>query len=218
MTEHKKEIADLAARNAEMLRFFESHTVGYDDVHMKMMDNKRRITDKLPENPRRILDLGAGTGLELIPLFERYPDAQVVALDLTPSMLEDLKKRPFADRVETVCGSFFTAEFGLDYDAVISSAALHHFDEVDKLSLYRKIYVCLRPGGRFINSDRCVATQAEQEERFRELREEPGKYVHHDTPLTVENERILLTEAGFTEFEAEAMPDGKYTVITVVKK
>lgn len=35
-------------------------------------------------NPKRILDIGTGTGIWAIEMAEQYPDAQVIGIDLSP--------------------------------------------------------------------------------------------------------------------------------------
>lgn len=101
-------------------------------------------------------------------------------------------------------------EFGTGYDAVISTSALHHFTEEDKVRLYRKALECLKPGGIFINSDKCVETQAEQDHAFKEFEEDPNKYRHMDTPLTPENECKVMRAAGFAKVSAEPIEDSNY--------
>lgn len=210
---------DLKKRAENMRNFFNRKAAEneYDCVHLRMMGNKEPIVRTLPEGTKRVLDLGGGTGLELIPLFERFPGACVTVVDVAEEMLAQLMKRPFADRVNIVCGDFFFVDFGERYDAVISTAALHHFDEENKTRLYRKALKSLRPGGRLINSDKCVLTQEEQDYGFRELAEEPNKYNHMDTPLTPENECRILAEAGFVNVSAEPIPGSNYFLITAVR-
>ena len=210
---------DLKKRAENMRGFFNSKAAGdaYDCVHLKMMNSKEPIARMLPEGTRRVLDLGGGTGLELIPLFERFPDARVTVIDVAEEMLAQLKKRPFADRVECICGDFFDADFGTGYDAVISTSALHHFTEADKTRLFEKALKSLRPGGMLINSDKCSATQEEQDYAFRELEEEPDKYRHMDTPLTPENELRVMKAAGFGAVRAEPIPDSDYFLMTGVR-
>lgn len=210
---------DLKKRAENMRQFFNKKASedAYDCVHLKMMGNKEPITQMLPEGTMRVLDLGGGTGLELIPLFNRFPEARVTVVDVAEEMLEQLKERPFADRVEIICGDFFFVDFGGGYDAVISTSALHHFEEEDKERLYRKVFDCLRPGGMIVNSDKCVGTQEEQDAGFRELAEEPNKYAHMDTPLTRENEMKLLRSAGFENVNAPLIPETAYALISAVK-
>jgi len=48
--------------------------------------------DGLPP-PRRALDLGTGTGVVATALARRYPEAEIVAVDLSPAMLEEARRR-----------------------------------------------------------------------------------------------------------------------------
>jgi malonyl-CoA O-methyltransferase len=49
----------------------------------------RERLDGYPEwSPRRILDVGCGPGVALAPLAQRFPDAEIVALDLALPMLQ----------------------------------------------------------------------------------------------------------------------------------
>jgi len=210
---------DLKKRAENMRNFFNLKAAedAYDCVHLTMMNSKEPITKALPEGTKRVLDLGAGTGLELIPLFERFPEARVTVIDVAEEMLDQLRKRDFADRVEIICGDFFFTDFGNGYDAVISTSALHHFTQEDKTRLYKKCLDCLRPGGMLINSDKCVETQAEQDYAFKELAEEPEKYRHMDTPLTPENERQALEDAGFTGVSVQSVPQSNYSLMTGIK-
>ena len=208
---------DLKKRSLSMQTFFNERVDGYDNAHAGLMESKERLTHTLPDNTRSVLDLGAGTGLELTALFERFPDARVTAVDISEKMLEQLSARPFGDRVTCLAGDFFEVPFGEGYDAVISTSALHHFTREDKTVLYAKILASLRPGGLFINSDWVAQTQEEEDERFLELEENPQGRSHIDTPLTIENERIALTEAGFAEIEFRENIPESYT-LSVARK
>lgn len=201
-----------------MRTFFNEKAEGYDDVHMKMIKNKDRITELLPGDACRVLDLGAGTGLELLSLYERFPEARVTAVDISENQLKMLEKRPFADKMQLVCGDFFDTDFGSDYDAVISSAALHHFDEPEKRVLYKKIFDCLKNGGVFINSDRVLDTYEQQLDNFELFRTDPTHWRHFDTPLSLCREETLLTETGFRSFRHEVLPQGENYMLTYVRK
>jgi ubiquinone/menaquinone biosynthesis C-methylase UbiE len=43
--------------------------------------------------PRRALDLGTGTGVVALALAERYPEADVVGIDLSPGMIEEARRK-----------------------------------------------------------------------------------------------------------------------------
>ena len=107
MNEHM----NLTERAIDMRVFFDRKADGYDDVHRSFMETKTALTEALPDGTRRVLDLGGGTGLELFPLFERFPDAVVTVIDVSEKMLDALCRRPFADRVRPVPGDFFEVDF-----------------------------------------------------------------------------------------------------------
>src|SRR5262249_50492761 len=46
----------------------------------------------MPE-PRRVLDLGTGTGVVALALAERYAAADVVGIDLSPGMIEEARQK-----------------------------------------------------------------------------------------------------------------------------
>ncbi len=208
---------DLKERNQTLKEFFDRKTIGYDDVHSKFMESKRALTEALPDNTEKVLDLGAGTGMELIPLVERFPNVRIAAADISEDMLSVLRGRPFAEQVTYIVGDFFDTDFGNGYDAMISTSALHHFAPEDKVRLYRKVYEALRPGGLFVNSDKTAPNPAAQETDFRELAEDPHRWPHMDTPLTVGAECTVLEQAGFRIREVRPMPNEGYFLFVAEK-
>lgn len=192
---------NLKDRTKEMQNFFADRVDTYDDVHNVHMNTKKAITEHLDGDPKEIIDLGAGTGLELTYLFERFPKVHVTAIDATQEMLNELAKRPFVSNVTIVCGDFFDVNFGEKKDAVISSASLHHFDVNDKKILYQKIYNCLKEGGQFLNADKLADSLEDQERDLKEYLEDPHRWPHMDTPLCEEVERKILKNVGFRDIE-----------------
>ena len=208
---------NLKERSLSMRTFFNERVDEYDGVHAEFMESKERLIKALPDGCERLIDLGAGTGLELTALFERFPNARVKAIDISEKMLEQRTARGLGERVESVVGDFFDVPFGEGYDAVISTSALHHFGRDDKTVLYRKIYNCLTDGGVFVNSDWVAQSQKEEDEHFKELEENPLGKSHIDTPLTAENERIALTAAGFSNIEFHSNVPENYAVVVARK-
>ncbi|WP_202869166.1 class I SAM-dependent methyltransferase [Kribbella antibiotica] len=94
------------------------------------------ITEWLPvrSTPRRIIDLGAGTGAGTFALLDRFPDAQVVAVDSSPEHLRRLREKAGTDsRVETVQADLDADWPGLGTaDLVWASASLHHLADPDR--------------------------------------------------------------------------------------
>lgn len=208
---------NLKERDVNIGKFFDDIIERYDKRHLQEINNKNIITTALNSNTVKVLDLGVGTGLELIALFNRFPDVEVVAIDISEKMIQKLKKRDFSHKVKAICGDFFETDFGGVYDAVISSAALHHFNEKDKELLFKKIYNSLKENGQFINSDRFAENQEEQNRLMKEYEENPNSKPHMDTPLTVENEIKILKRVGFKNIQVDLVDNVKYRLIKAEK-
>lgn len=208
---------NLYERNQKVRAFFNEKIETYDDVHSAFMKTKKALADNLESGTKKILDLGAGTGLELIYIFESFPDAEVTVIDITENMLEELKKRSFADHVTTICGDFFEVEFGDNYDAVISTSALHHFKKEEKIKLYKKVYDSLKENGQFINCDKIALTQEIEDRQLYELEHNIENYRHIDTPLTVEHELEVLKNVGFNEITVNNVDKDDYRLIKTRK-
>ena len=209
---------NLKERNEKVRDFFNGRIDSYDDVHAQYMDTKAELGDNLDKDANNILDLGGGTGLELIHLFELFPDVHVTVIDITENMVEKLKTRDFADRVTAICGDFFEVEFGDNYDAVISTSALHHFKLEEKIKLYKKIHDCLKEKGQFINCDKIAQTDEIEEHQLYELEHNIENYKHIDTPLTVEHEIELLKRVGFQDITSSNVDIEDYSLIKSRKR
>ena len=194
---------DLNKRANEMNEFFNRVVdIDYDERHLKLIEAKEKIIDFLPKNIEKIIDLGTGTGLQLIKLYKVYPNVHTTAIDISDGMLKKLEERHISDNITIVNKSFFDYDFENDIDAVISTQALHHFEPNDKLTLYKKVFDCLKNDGVFVNEDYF----AENEETEKQLFEDyynlvRGEGKHYDTPLTIEHEIEILKEAGFSKIE-----------------
>ncbi|WP_420000199.1 class I SAM-dependent methyltransferase [Streptomyces boninensis] len=113
------------------------------------------ITAWLPlaDQPRRIVDLGSGTGAGTFALLERFPDAQVTAVDASVGHLRQLREkacaRGVAERVRTVQADLDDADWpdlGLP-DLVWASASMHHMAQPDRA--LHHVRELLAPGGLF---------------------------------------------------------------------
>lgn len=194
---------DLNKRANEMNEFFNRVVdIDYDEKHMQLIEAKEKIIDFLPEQVDKVIDLGTGTGLQLIKLYRKYPNVHTTAIDISDGMLKKLEERHISDNITIVNKSFFDYDFGMDVDAVISTQALHHFEPSHKLTLYKKVYDCLKADGVFINEDYFAEDEDSEKQGFEDyynLIRGEGK--HYDTPLTIEHETEILKEAGFSSVE-----------------
>ena len=211
---------DLYEKNQEMKQFFNEKSENYELRHKELglMDNKLKITEYLNDDLKHILDLGVGSGLELIPLFKRFPNVNITAIDIAENMLDILKERDFAEKIEIICGDFFEIDFGKEkYDAVISSAALHHFTKEEKRILYKKIFDSLKENSQFINSDKFAKSNIEEIEFQKKYETNTDPEKHIDTPLSVEHERSLLEEVGFKNITFIEINSEKYKLLVCDK-
>ncbi|MEU1528519.1 class I SAM-dependent methyltransferase [Streptomyces fagopyri] len=120
-----------------------------------LADHIAAITAWLPitSTPGRIVDLGCGTGTGTFALLDRFPDADVTAVDSSAEHLHRLRERArtegVQDRVRTVRADLDAAdwpELGSP-DLVWASASMHHM--ADPASALSKVYDTLAPGGLF---------------------------------------------------------------------
>jgi tRNA (cmo5U34)-methyltransferase len=100
---------------------------------------------------RRVLDLGAGTGLMSEAVLERYPAAELVLLDGAAEMLGQARERLPA--VTTIVADLRDELPAGPFDAVVSALAIHHLEHPAKRELLGRVRDLLRPGGVFVNAE-----------------------------------------------------------------
>ena len=75
-------------------RRFSKAAASYSDGDFFAREVDRRMQERLDYvkvEPKRILDLGCSRGASLVSLAERYPDAQLIGLDVAPAMLSEAR-------------------------------------------------------------------------------------------------------------------------------
>lgn len=175
------------ARHASEYVTSESHAGGEDLV---------RLVELADPDPGWIaLDVATGgghTAIALAPLV-----ARVVALDLTPKMLE-VASGYAAERgvtgIEFVEGDAERLPFDdATFDLVTCRIAAHHFPDVDRF--VAEVLRVLKPGGRFVLQDQCVPTSTgagTYVNVFERLRD-PS----HVCALSLEGWTVTLQRVGF---------------------
>lgn len=112
--------------------------------------------------PKRILDLGAGTGLLSNFWYQCFSKAEYVLVDIAGEMLEVARKR-FAG-LENVSYQIMDYSKELpkeEFDVIVSALSIHHLEDENKKELFSRIYDKLPSGGLFINYDQFCAGTAE---------------------------------------------------------
>lgn len=119
------------------------------------------ITANINE-PKCILDLGAGTGLLSYFWYNRFPHSEYVLVDIAEEMLKIAKKRfKGADNVSYQILDYSKALPNAEFDAIISALSIHHLENEDKEELFQHIYDKLPNGGLFVNYDQFCAGQTD---------------------------------------------------------
>jgi trans-aconitate methyltransferase len=76
--------------------FFDSVAVGWDERvrsdSPEYLEPLVAALDRLEASPGRILDIGTGTGAAALELADRYPDAEVVGIDVSAEMVKEVKR------------------------------------------------------------------------------------------------------------------------------
>jgi malonyl-CoA O-methyltransferase len=131
-------------------RAFEAAAAGYDLAAVLQREIADRLLERLDYvrlEPRRILDLGCGTGYAVQPLHRRYRRAEVVALDFALPMLQQARRRgSWLRRPHCLCAdaeSLPLAEGSVDL--ILSNATLQWCNDLN--GTFRECLRVLRPGG-----------------------------------------------------------------------
>lgn len=128
-----------------------------------------KLVDPQGDRKLRILDIAAGHGLFGIAFAKNNPQAEITAVDWQAVLdvaKDNAQKAGVADRYQTKAGSAFDVDFGTDYDLVLLTNFLHHFDPPTCESLLRKVHAALADGGRAVtlefvpNDDRVTPPDA----------------------------------------------------------
>ena len=108
-------------------------------------DARMRLVQAVAEvRPRRVLEVGCGWG-ELAEWIARETGADVVAVDLSPRMVDLARERGVAARLADVQQlPFVDGEF----DCVVAAWMLYHVPDLHRA--LSEVVRVLRPGGRFV--------------------------------------------------------------------
>jgi trans-aconitate 2-methyltransferase len=178
----------------------------YDSLPLPHLGWGRRTLGRLPlRGDERVMDAGCGTGRDTEALLEHLPNGQVVAVDGSVRMLEQLRRRLAGrlDRVEVVPADLTQPlPFEGEVDAVFSVAAFHWIP--DHAALFSSLASRLRSGGRLVSDCGGRGNIASVNAAIAEVRgTTPGDWEF----AGVEDTELRLREAGFTEVEVRLRPD-----------
>lgn len=138
---------------ARARRRFDQAAAGYDSVAVLQREIADRLLERLDYvrlEPRRILDLGTGTGYAIDGLQRRYRKAQVIALDFAQGMLRQARQRGgLLRRPLCVCADAEALPLTDGaVDLIVSNATLQWCNDLERT--FDECRRVLRPGGLFM--------------------------------------------------------------------
>jgi 2-polyprenyl-3-methyl-5-hydroxy-6-metoxy-1,4-benzoquinol methylase len=117
----------------------------------------------------KVLDIAAGHGIFGLSVAKQNPTAHIYAAywkNVLEVATKNAQAMGVADRHHLLPGSAFETDLGSDYDLVLITNFLHHFDPPTCTAFMRKVHAVLKPGGRAAiaelvpNSDRVTPPTA----------------------------------------------------------
>jgi ubiquinone/menaquinone biosynthesis C-methylase UbiE len=112
--------------------------------------------DAISCKPRRILDLGCGTGSTTVMLKQAFPDAEVIGLDLSPYMLFAAERKAKAARLNIQWCHGNAEQTGFpdaSFDLVTASLLFHETPPATAKSILRECFRLLQAGGEVLILD-----------------------------------------------------------------
>jgi len=174
------------------------------DEFPRRVEGESVLLEQVPTGVERILDLGTGDGRLLALLQADRPGMAGVGIDFSEAMLAAARKRFDGDgRIELVEHDLCKPlpELG-QFDAVVSSFAIHHLEHERKRSLYGEAFDLLPPGGVFANFEHVASATDRLHLAFFEAIEE---LIENEDPsdrlLDVETQLDWLREIGFDDVD-----------------
>ena len=106
---------------------------------------------------KKIVDLGAGTGLLTKEIYKLYPNAHYLLIDIAKDMLKIAEERfKGLDNFEFIEYNYVEDIPVKNCDLICSALSIHHLGNGDKENLYKNIYKKLDEDGCFINLDQFI--------------------------------------------------------------
>lgn len=172
----------------------------------------------IPDNfkPKRILELGSGTGNLTELILEKFPDTEITVVDISEKILEECKARFHSSTsIKYYQSDFKEIDFIPEsFDLVLSSIAIHHIEDADKQILFKKIYSYLKPKGIFTYLDQCMGETSE----IYQKNMEKWKIEAFKLGSTVENWKIWMDHQDEHDFHATVRNQIKWLEDSSFKK
>lgn len=143
----KKDAIDIKKINKEMAEFFDSLASTWDEGNDERKGLRETLIRRLPINEGDdILDVGCGTGV-ITPLLHGLSKERVVAIDLSPKMIEVARSKDPEGKDEYFCQDIYSFEPKSNFDGAVFYNCYPHFMDVEGLKV--KLASILKNDGFF---------------------------------------------------------------------
>jgi S-adenosylmethionine-diacylgycerolhomoserine-N-methlytransferase len=116
--------------SANLSDYYRSHAGIYDWTRWTFLFGRSRLIRLAAERiqPRRVLEIGCGTGKNLVQLARAFPMAEIVGMDLSGDMLEKTRRKTqrYGSRVSLMQGAYReeALSIGDPFDLIVFSYCL----------------------------------------------------------------------------------------------
>ncbi len=122
---------------------------------------------QLPRAPKRVLDIGCGSGVWSLAIGERHRVARITGLDL-PAVLEAFRARAaelgFADRIDTIPGDVHEVAIPRAFDLVVIANVLRIESPERARAIVQRAVAAIEPGGQLLVIDALSGGTPEREQ------------------------------------------------------
>jgi ubiquinone/menaquinone biosynthesis C-methylase UbiE len=161
---------------------------------------RKGLIERIRCQPRRILDLGCGTGSTTLLLKKAFPQAEVIGIDLSPYMLVVAADKAIQANLAINFKQANAEQTGFpdaSFDLVTASLLFHETPPLIACNILQEAFRLLKPGGEVLILDGNQAT-LNQTDWLMQIFEEP--YIHDYAAGSVDT---WMTTAGFGEVNTE---------------
>lgn len=131
-------------------KYYRIHSVFYDLTRWSFLFGRNEILNRIPDLPPnpRILEIGSGTGKNLLKLDYLFPDAQIIGVDLSTDMIEKAQNKiDDHQQIKLIRGTYGQDDLQLkSFNLILLSYSLTMFGS-QKDNILQQVYTDLSNDG-----------------------------------------------------------------------
>lgn len=187
----------------------------------------KNIEPVLSENPT-VLDIGAGPGMFLKALVERYPNGRAVGVECAEYMIDAVENLPDNAQIQTADLHDPHLDLGDNsVDAAVASVVIHEMNQ--PVRALQEVFRCLKHGGRFyildwvrtpldqyLDAETGEMSVFDQETPVEVIDDYFIHFIEHNR-FTAEDLEFMLIQTGFKVIEKTLLKDGRHARLIAEK-